>query len=349
MPEPESSSPRLSLRDIAKELGVSHSTVSLALRDHPRISKEVKEKVRRKAEALGYQPDPMLAALAHYRREKSSKPISACLGWINAWQRPEDLRSLKEFDLYWKGAHAAAAKFGYRLEEFRLGGEFTPKRLHQILQARGIRGLLLPPHSENPDWGDFPWEHYSIVRFGRSLHEPRTHLVTSDQVANTILAFQRIRELGYPRIGFVTNEIAMSERGHLFEAGFLVAQRLIDENLRLPVFVTSQFKMTDCPKAFSAWVKKHKPDAILTDMPEVPDLLKHAGVRVPEDIGLAVTSILDARADAGIDQHSEEIGRVGFLMLNSVINDGVRGIPSIFRQILVEGGWVDGSSLPRRR
>lgn len=338
----------MSLRDIAKQLGVSHSAISLAMRDHPRVSQALKEKVRRTAEALGYQPDPMLAALAHYRRDKSSKPITACLGWINAWPRPEELHALKEFHCYWNGAHAAAAKFGYRLEEFRLDGEFTPKRLHQILHTRGIRGLLLPPHAEQPEWGDFPWENYPVVRFGRSLHEPRTHLVTSDHVANTILAFKRIRELGYPRIGFVTSEQTMNERGHLFEAGFLVAQRLIEEPLRLPVFVTSQFKTEDRPKAFTAWVKKTKPDAILTDMPEVPGLLKHAGLRVPEDIGLAVTSVLDTGADTGINQNPEEIGRVGFLMLNSVINDGSRGIPSIFRQILVEGTWVDGKSLPPR-
>lgn len=59
--------------------------------------------------------------------------------------------------------------------------------------------------------------------------------------------------------------------------------------------------------------------------------------------------ILDAKADAGIDQHPEEIGRVGFLMLNSLINDRSRGIPDIFRQILVEGSWVDGSSLPDKK
>ena len=90
-------------------------------------------------------------------------------------------------------------------------------------------------------------------------------------------------------------------------------------------------------------------DAIITNMAEVPDLLQSMGVRVPEDIALAGTTVLDMNIDAGIDQHPEEIGRVGFLMLYSLINDGARGVPSIFRQVLVEGSWVDGASLPDRR
>lgn len=47
--------------------------------------------------------------------------------------------------------------------------------------------------------------------------------------------------------------------------------------------------------------------------------------------------MLDTTVDAGIDQQPEQIGRVGLLMLNSLINDSVRGVPTIFRQILVEG------------
>ena len=101
-------------------------------------------------------------------------------------------------------------------------------------------------------------------------------------------------------------------------------------------------------KALLAWIKKHRVEAIFTNRSELMAVLAKLGVKVPDDIAVAVTSVLDAHADAGIDQHPEEIGRVGFLMLNSLINDGALGIPGIFRQILVEGSWVDGSTLPDR-
>jgi hypothetical protein len=90
-----------------------------------------------------------------------------------------------------------------------------------------------------------------------------------------------------------------------------------------------------------------KPDALLSAV-DHRELLHKAGYRVPDDIPVAVTSILDGGADSGMDQHPEEIGRVGMLMLNSLSRDGARGVPTIFRQILVEGSWVDGSSLPDR-
>lgn len=344
----DQAAPQVSLRDIAAMLGVSHSTVSLALRDNPRISQATKDRVREAAGKAGYQPDPMLAALANYRRNRSTKPINACIAWINAWSQPEELRKLREFDCYWKGAHTAANKFGFRIEEFRIGRDCSPRRLHQILSTRGINGILLPPHRAIPDWGDFPWEHYSVVRFGRSIIHPEFHVVTADQVANTILAVRRMHERGYRRIGFVGLENDFSKRGLLFRLGFNGGQHLIQTPDPLPPVFLKEAGPAERRKQLSNWIRKSKPDAILTSFPDTRSLLLDCGFKVPDDIALAVTSILDAKADAGIDQHPEEIGRVGFLMLNSLINDRARGIPTIFRQILVEGSWTDGSSLPSR-
>lgn len=107
-------SPRISLRDIAAMLGVSHSTISLALRDHPRISEEVRVKVKEKAAELGYRPDPMLAALANYRRGRGGGSIQAGVAWVNGWANPNDLRAHREFDDYWRGAGVrAAVVFGF--------------------------------------------------------------------------------------------------------------------------------------------------------------------------------------------------------------------------------------------
>ncbi|MEO5714528.1 MAG: LacI family DNA-binding transcriptional regulator [Luteolibacter sp.] len=340
----------MSLRDIGKLLGVSHVTVSLALRNNPRISVEVRDKVHQTAAELGYQPDPMLAALAQYRKGRSTSPITAAIAWINAWQTHENLRIHREFDFYWIGAEKAARKFGYRLEEFRVGRELSPSRLHQILTARGITGILLPPQFPHPDFSGFPWENYSAVRFGRSLKQPHCHLVTADQVANTILAYDEIQALGYRRIGFVTNETSLAY-GHLFEAGYLLVQRSSAARDRLTVFDDRESGFGSEEKrrqAFLAWHEKNRPDAIITDVATLPALVRSVGLRIPEDLAIAGTTIIDTSMDSGIDQHPEEIGRVGFLMLNSLINDGSRGIPAIFRQNLVEGSWIQGSSMPRK-
>jgi LacI family transcriptional regulator len=338
--EAEISKPRVSMREIAATLGVSHVTVSMALRDNPRVSAAMREKVKRLAAEMGYRPDPMLNALAAYRSGKSVSGIHSAVAWINAWADPDELRRFKEFDLDWKGASECAA-------QFRLDKTMSPQRLHQIFQARNIRGILLPPQRTQPEWDDFPWEEYSVARFGRTLKTPPSHLVTADQLTNTYIAVGKMRERGYQRIGLVGQDIGHDPRGPHFTAGFLGARELLHDEKALPIFCLDGPVTGGMVKRFRSWMSARKPDALLcTDNP--CELLHKAGFRVPENIAVAVSSVLDGGADSGMDQHPEEIGRVGMLLLNSLINDGARGIPKIFRQILVEGSWVDGTSLPDR-
>ncbi|WP_020530421.1 LacI family DNA-binding transcriptional regulator [Flexithrix dorotheae] len=54
----------VTITEIALQLGISHSTVSRALNDNPRISEKTKEKVRRLAEELGYFSNSMANLLS---------------------------------------------------------------------------------------------------------------------------------------------------------------------------------------------------------------------------------------------------------------------------------------------
>ncbi|NVB41456.1 LacI family DNA-binding transcriptional regulator [Pseudenhygromyxa sp. WMMC2535] len=57
----------VSIKDIAREAGLSHSTVSRALRDSPLISEETRERVQRLARELGYQPNALARGLRNQR------------------------------------------------------------------------------------------------------------------------------------------------------------------------------------------------------------------------------------------------------------------------------------------
>lgn len=332
-------------RDVARRLNVSHSTVSLSLRNSPKIPAARREQIRKAAEEMGYLPNPAAAALSHCRRSSSTPSVQAGIAWLNFWDKPEALHRLKEFDAYWRGAQSAAKQLGYSLEEFTHdAGSTSPERIESILYHRSISGVLIPPHPFQPDWGGFHWDRFSAIRFGRSVQNPRFHTVTADQVTNTILAVEQIRAQGYVRVGLVVGVTAT--RVHFFEAGFLHSQREIPTLDRLPVFTVT--REAGIQKAFENWLKQHRPDAILTAALETPQMLKTAGYRVPDDIGLAATSLLDIDADAGIDQQPEEIGRVGLQMLTALIRSNDQGEPPIFRETLIEGSWVEGSTLPRR-
>ena len=89
--------------------------------------------------------------------------------------------------------------------------------------------------------------------------------------------------------------------------------------------------------ALPIWItfvaSSHPPEAVF----QVPSPI-WPGDQLYENYATVLSSGLEA---AGAEP-------VAIMMLNSLINDGARGIPKIFRQILVEGSWVDGATLPPR-
>jgi len=340
--------PGITLRDIAKKLGIHHSTVGRALQNAPNISLERRQEIQKEARQMGYQPNAMATVLGHQRHAHEKRPISAEIAWINYWSDPKELRTYREFDLYWRGASLRAEQNGYRLEEFPCGNRISPARLEQILLARNIHGILIPPHGHfHPlpaDLDKIHWEKFNIVRFGYSVQVPRTHLVTSNHLTCGKLAIENMWRLGYKRIGFVS-----TEETHLnFRAGFLLKQVLqIKEQPPTFSFISSDNPSTQI-SLFSKWLKKNRPEAILTDAPSTREMLAKLGYRVPEDIGLAATSVLDGNADAGIDQNSEAIGKAAMETLVSLMNHNEYGIPDVVREVLITGKWVDGMTLPPR-
>lgn len=297
------------------------------------------------AREMEYRPDPLLSALAQHRRIKTSQPIESALAWINPWPKPKELRSFKEFNLYWEGAHEEAERYGFRLEEFLLDEGMNPERLEQILRTRSIGGILLPPgggvdYRRHP----FHWDDFFVVRFGYSIAYPEVHLVTSDQFSNGLIAYENILRRGYRRIGMVTSA-KMHTR---FAAGYLFGQYKWNPDLRLPPLVLQQESSSEDRRRLKAWLTASRPDAIMTDVGILRDLLVEVGWNAPDDIGLAVMSILDGNADAGINQNSRAIGKAAVRLITSLLHHNERGVPVIYQELLIKGSWVDGKSLPQK-
>lgn len=83
---------RSTLKDIARLTGLSVSGVSRALKGHPDISTDTKEKVLEVAKALNYHPNPNAQVL----RTKSSKIIAAILPEVNTFFFPEVLQGISK-------------------------------------------------------------------------------------------------------------------------------------------------------------------------------------------------------------------------------------------------------------
>ena len=343
---------RVTVYDIARNVGVSHTTVARALRDSRDVTKRRREEIQRVALEMGYHPDPRLAALANYRKALGPASFQGVVAWINHWEQPDQLRKFGEFERYWRGAEEVAGRQGFKLEDFRWPLDCPAKRLESMLVARGVEAVLIPPHSDSLDWGEFDWSKFSVLRFGMSVQSPDSNLVTADQFRATAMAVTRMHEYGYRRIGLAVDFDLDAHLGGNYHGGFLWTQMKLKLCPQMPPFAASAALFRSNPAAevenLKRWLARHRPDAILTTQPYLPQMLRDLGYRIPEDIAVAGTSVCDIPVDAGIDQRSIEIGRIAMQMLIKQINVGEQGTPLNPCRILVEGRWQDGQSVPRR-
>ncbi len=280
--------PPVTQADIARALGIADSTVSRALKNNPKIPAEHRRHIQETAQRMGYRINPMASALAQWKQNLGTNRIQSSLAWLNLWPDPKKLHHSREFDGYWRGARKAAEKLGYHVEEFIVNEGLPLPRLESILEARGINGILLPPHPFPPAWGGFDWRNFSIVRYGRSCPTPKTHLVTSDQMQNVILALQTIRARGYWRVGFVTGKWS-TRRGGWMQAGAMLHQSTVPKKEQVPMLlfgdqapgITHQKLHERCLAELAAWMKKHRPDAIFTDVGNLRQMLADTAIASP--------------------------------------------------------------------
>jgi LacI family repressor for deo operon, udp, cdd, tsx, nupC, and nupG len=331
--------------DIAKVAGVSQATVSLALQAHPRIPPTTQQRIQAIARKIGYRPNPMLSALAAYRKGNHAPRYQGTLAWINTWPKPHQLR--EQYGDYWAGASERCRELGYQLEEFFLGGPaITCERLSRILRARGIQGLLLPPQARSRAHLNFPWHHFSAITFGYSLARPQLHLVSSAQSRCSVLAIRKLRSYGYRRIGLALSHGADERTDHNFTSGYLAEQLRLKSREKIPPLLLEGSRVRDCEE-LARWYTRHRPEVILTHTDEVADWMDELGFG-PRDYNLVLLAHEKHARFAGVDQNNHLIGRTSVDLLSPMISRNEKGIPRVPLRTLVEGKWVDGPSVRPR-
>ena len=340
---------RVTLKDIAEAAGVTKTTVSLALRGHRGVSEAMQEKIKGIAGEMGYVADPILQRLAEYRRAGGQGRIQSVIAWLNHWQGPAQLRSYREFEQYWRGAKLAARRLGYDLVECVWPADGSAKEAEARLVERGALGLLIPPHKPEVDWGDLDWSRFSLMRFGMSVRQIDSNLVTADHQRAMVMAVKRIVEYGYRRVGLVYDAAHDETMGGNLYGGFLWAQQLLGlEPVIAPLDLDSKVSGAKSLGLLKTWMARWRPDAIVTAVPRLPGMLDELGYKIPRDVALAGTSLNDIPVEAGIDQCPKAIGEIAAEMLIKQISLNERGEPADPCRILVESRWCDGKSLPRR-
>ncbi len=339
---------KATLQDVADRAGVHRTTVSLALRDHPRIPAATRARVKAVAEKLGYRINPLVSALMQSRRSgRAVKHVT--LAYVTnyptrfGWRPPHHDRPN-----FFPGAVARARDFGYTVEHFWLAEPgMAPGRFCDILSARGINGLLVGRLPPGQSALDLAWERFSCVALGLTLRSPALHQITENHFDAAVQGLLRCRERGYRRVGFVFTEANDSPRvGNRWLGAFLAHQQHLPAAERVPA----------CPAipadeaAFRTWFEATRPDALLaTHARPVVGWLKRLGRRVPRDVGL-----IDLAADhpelgfAGVYHDPAQLGALGVELLVGLLHRHETGVPAHPSEVLLRGEWRDGTTLPPR-
>ncbi len=349
---------RVTLDDVARKIGISAASVSVALRGKPGVSARRRKEIKRVAASMGYEPELMARTLALYRHNKPADGrVHSALAWINWWPDPKQLHGYTDFHLYWQGASDAAAAYGYRLDEFTLQTAASGKVLAGVLRSRGIHGILIPPHPEQIDWTGFDWDDFAVVRFGHSQTFPHAFEVAPDQVENIFLAYDKIEAAGYRRIGYaglVGNVVKWWWSGANWMRQMVKSSSEQVPMLKLrggyadPGNGVHWYDSPQLARQLREWIVRYRVEAIICEHYDLSKVVANAGLKVPQDVAMIALNINSRGAadTAGIDQNPYIIGQTATDTLLGLMRKNELGELDVMRTVTVMGNWVPGASLP---
>ena len=274
---------RITIKDIARILEVSPSTVSRALKNHPDISKARREHIQKIAKELGYTPNYQAIGF----RNKKSGLIGLLIPDMNMYFFPFIIKAVEE-NIRQKGYNLIVLHSNNRLE--------TEIENVRICQRFGVEGILVSLSSETQSLDHFEQlekHNIPVVYFDRILEVPNKPLVVIDDVAAVRTALEHLIGTGRKHIaGFFGNKhLTISKKRH---QGFI--STLQKYNLTAPEsFVQFAHNSAQAQAATSALFNFESiPDAIFSMSDEllvgIMQALQQTNLKIPEDIAVITIS-----------------------------------------------------------
>ncbi len=347
MPTPH----HVTMQDVAQAAGVHQTTVSLALRNDPRLPEKTRQKIQALADKLGYRPDPMLAALNFYRASRHAVKAPPTMAFLFNLSNASELADKYPLKLFLEGARAQATQLGYHLDEFYVGHSAEAGRQTQrILQARGITGVILAAFVDLTMEFHLDWAQLSAVAIESHQLRLSLHTVSTNQEAVTREAIRKLYGLGYRRIGLATNHDEDIYLKNAYLAGYYVERSLWPDLVALPPLIFRGHRSAEIAHEIGPWIKAHQFDVIICNWNSIPTALEQAGVNIPRDL---VVASLDVPPDsngaiAGMRQNHHVVGERAVEQLASLMRSHVRGLVAVPNTTLIDGEWTDPQGILRR-
>ncbi len=186
----------VTIKDIARKAGVSHTTVSRALLGNPLISPETTERIRRTAAEMGYRPSAAARSLKTHR----SQALGVIVSNIDDPYFSEVLQ----------GIETTAQQSGYSL--FIAASRHDPEREDAIVQTmveHRVEGVIICSSSFGAQRGRrFVQYEVPIVAVNNQAPEDYRYSIHHDDVGGSGQLTRHLIALGHRRIGYLGNALA---------------------------------------------------------------------------------------------------------------------------------------------
>ncbi len=215
---------RASIKDVAREAGVSLTTVSLVINGNDqRISEGTRGRVREAIEKLGYTPSRLARGLPNRRANMLAILVPAL---HNAFA-----------DVYFgeliSGIYEVAAERGYRtLLEVARRSYIERKEYMRLLEDCSVDGIFFCGSTEEHRWvGEFSGSDRHLMIVNNRFDQWNLHHVLCDYGEAGRIAADHLVDLGHRRIGYVCGPADMVQTAQ--ELGDAFGSRLEERGVRL--------------------------------------------------------------------------------------------------------------------
>lgn len=320
---------RVTIKDIARILGVNPSTISRALHDHPDVSIELKANIKQLATQMGYRPNQMAINL----RNGKSKTIALIIPEISMFFFPSVMKAIEE----------EAYRRGYNLLVLHSNDDIQREVQNaEICSFTGVEGVLVSLTKQSFETSHFLDLSYSgipVVYFDKVPNNIEGHKVIVPGKEATFQAVQYLLQqipessricgfFGDPRLSITQDRvegfrIALSDANRLF-------------NIQDAFFVNNSQKAEEA--FITLWESDNRPSAVYMMSDEVlAGIIKAVNklqLNIPQDVQLVAISdghlpLLLPQKIPFVETSGYKLGQIAVLHLFDIINGHKTAVETI--------------------
>ncbi len=280
----------VTIKDIAKTLGLSTSTVSRALRDSYEISPETKQVVLEYARQINYRPNPIALSL----KERRSRSIGVIVSEIANSFFSQIINGIESI-AYSKGYNVIISQSHESYERELINMDF--------LSSRSVDGFLISVSTETKDFrhiADLSERGLPIVFVDRVVSSIETHKVIADNFKGAYEATMHLIKNGYTCVAHLANSEYLSitkERVAGYRQALADAKIECNESY-IKHCLHGGMLYDEVDNALTDLMRlKKKPDAIFASADRLTTnsmrWCRAHGIRIPDDLAMLGFSNID--------------------------------------------------------